>query len=195
MQINKTSLNKCYIHHMLLDNIFTEGMTQGTIEGIDAILDEWAKTKHTDMRWLAYILATTYHETAKTMRPIEEYGKGKNRKYGKKTKYDGTMYVHPDKIYYGRGHAMLTWYENYEKFGKLLHLPLLYNPELLLEPKISAKVLIKGMCEGLFTGVGLSRYFNITTNDPINARRVVNVLDKAELIAGHYDKFLYCLTA
>lgn len=194
MQINKTSLSKCYIHHNLLDNIFTEGMTQGTIEGIDAILDEWAKTKHTDMRWLAYILATTYHETAKTMRPIEEYGKGKNRRYGKKEKYDGTMYANPDKVYYGRGYPQLTWYENYEKMGKIFHLPLLYNPELMLEPKISARVMIYGMINGSFTGVKLSTYFNSHRDDKINARKIINGLDKAQPIASYYDLFLKCLT-
>ncbi len=29
------------------------------------------------------MLATVYHETAKTMQPIEEYGRGVGRDYGK----------------------------------------------------------------------------------------------------------------
>ena len=35
-----------------------------------------------DTRWLAYMLATTFHETAYQMWPIEEYGKGSGRYYG-----------------------------------------------------------------------------------------------------------------
>lgn len=44
-----------------------------------------------------------------------------------------------------------------------------------------------GMINGCFTGTKLSRFFNATTEDWKNARRIVNGLDKAYLIAsfGH----------
>ena len=42
----------------------------------------------------AYVLATTYHETAHTFKPIEEYGKGKGRKYG-------TWYTNTKGVKYG----------------------------------------------------------------------------------------------
>ena len=128
------------------------------------------------------------------MQPIEEYGKGKGRPYGKKIKFNRTPYTYPDKIYYGRGDVQLTWYENYELMGKLLNIPLLEQPELALNPEISARIIIEGMTRGKsnkgdFTGVSLETYFNASKTDPVNARRIINGLDKAELIAGYYYKF------
>lgn len=192
MRIND-NINKSCIHHNLLEKIFVKGISDAQIAGIDAILDEWIASGLNDMRHLAYILATAYHETDKTMQAIEEYGKGKGKRYGKKVKYDGTDYTYPDKILYGRGHVQLTWYENYEKFGKLLHLPLLYYPEFMLDNKISARVLILGMTRGLFTGKKLSDYFNNKVSNPVQARRTVNGLDRADMIANLYDRFLDCV--
>jgi hypothetical protein len=45
---------------------------------------------------------------------------------------------------------------------------------------------------GMFTGVGLDRFFNDQREDYINARKIVNGLDRAELIAGYAQKFLFC---
>ena len=38
----------------------------------------------TDDRKVAYVLATIYHETWYTFRPIKEKGEGRGRKYGQK---------------------------------------------------------------------------------------------------------------
>jgi len=46
------------------------------------------------------------------------------------------------------------------------------------------------MMEGTFTGVRLSTYFNPNKDDWMNARRIINGLDKANLIAG-YGKSYY----
>ena len=151
-----------------------------------------------DVRWQAYMLATCYHETARTMQPIEEIGKGAGRPYGKKIKYNRKVYVEPDKLYYGRGDVQLTWYENYELMGKLLNIPLLEQPELALDPDISAKIMIEGMTRGRsnrgdFTGVSLENYFNLYKEDPFNARKIINGLDCAMLIEEYYGKFLSAL--
>ncbi len=50
------------------------------VQGMDAIFDACPAALPTDP--LAYVLATTIHETARTMQPIEEYGRGKGRAYG-----------------------------------------------------------------------------------------------------------------
>lgn len=163
--------------------------SQSQVDGLNFILNEWEVSGLRDSRWLAYMLATAFHETAKTMRPIREYGKGKGRKYGKKIKMSGQPYTVPDQIYYGRGYVQLTWFENYDTLGRLLKLPLLENPDLALDPSIAAKIMFVGMTRGIFTGVGLSKYFNNTT-DWVNARKIINGLDKAELIAG-YAKVFY----
>lgn len=162
---------------------------------MEAILDEWERRGLTDLRWLAYILATIYHETAKTMQPVEEYGKGKNRTYGYKVKYNGQRYVEPDHVYYGRGHTQNTWYENYQSLTRAAKAQghdwdFLNNPELLLTMEPSIWATFHGMTTGLYTGKKLSAYFNDKTNDPANARRIINGTDRAELIKMYYQKFL-----
>lgn len=169
------------------------------VNGFEAIFNEWDNKKFNDTRWLAYMLATVYHETAKTIAPIEEYGKGKTRPYGKKLKYSGVAYITPNKIYYGRGFVQLTWYENYELLGRLLKLDLLNNPELCLTLNVATKVMFEGMLKGSssigdFTGKCLEMYFNTKVEDPINARKIINGTDKANLIASYYWLFKKCLS-
>lgn len=174
-------------------------LKQSQVEGIEAVFNEWESQKLSDERWLAYMLATDKHETANTFQPIAEYGKGKNYRYGKKVKHSGVAYVAPNKIFYGRGKVMLTWYENYELMGRLLGIDLLNNPELAETMEVAVKVMFEGMLRGSsnvgdFTGKCLEQYFNDTFCDPIGARKIINGKDKAELIAGYYYKFLICLT-
>ena len=60
----------------------------------------------------------------------------------------------------------------------------------MLEDEPSALVLFfDGSINGWFTGVGLPQYFDADTEDPVNARKVINGLDKADLIAGYYRDF------
>jgi hypothetical protein len=164
-------------------------------EGILHKLAAFDKFEVTDDRWSAYMLTTSFHETAQTMMPIEEWGKGKGKSYGRKIKQSGQPYTLPDQIYYGRGDVQLTWYENYERMGELMGLPLLEQPELALDPDISAQILVEGMIlgksnRGDFTGLSLENYFNTHRDDPFGARRIVNGLDNARTIAGYHYKFL-----
>lgn len=175
------------------EKLFTT-IKQNQLDGINYILDCWEKSGLRDLRWLAYMLATAYHETAYTMQPIEEYGKGKGRPYGAKIKMNGSKYTHPDKIYYGRGYVQLTWYENYDKMGRILGVDLLHKPELALKQDIAAKIMLEGMTLGVsakgdFTGKALEDYFNGKTEDWVNARRIINGKDKAEKIAAEGKKF------
>lgn len=168
-------------------NIFGGKLLEKQVQGLNAILVEWEAQGLTDLRWLSYMLATTFHETAATMQPIEEYGNGKGRKYGKPDPVTG-------QVYYGRGYVQLTWKANYETMGKLLGKPLVEAPELALKPDIATAVLFKGMIKGLFTGKKLGDYFNAKKEDWVNARRIINGTDKAELIADYAKKFHTALT-
>ena len=164
------------------------------LRGMCEIITHWEDNEElTDLRWLAYMLATVYHETAKTFEPIEELGKGLRRPYGDKIKQNKKRYTTPDQLYYGRGFVQLTWYENYDKFGKLLDIDLLNEPKLALQLDVSIDILFLGMVRGLFTGVGLPKYFNEDKEDWINARRIINGTDRAELIALYAKKFYQCL--
>lgn len=94
-------------------------------------------------QYLAYILATVYHETAFTMKSIEEYGKGQGRPYGEPDPRIG-------QIYYGRNYPQLTWYDNYEKASEHLFdknlvqgtVDFLNHPERILEPFYGVQVTV-----------------------------------------------------
>lgn len=191
-------MNRTIFFNEIRSSLFGGRLTQSQVDGINFKLDAWEQSGLNDPRWLAYMLATVFHETDRTMQPIEEYGRGRGKPYGQKIRHDRKPYTHPDKIYYGRGDVQLTWYENYELMGRLLGIPLLEQPELALNPEISAKIMIEGMTKGKsnrgdFTGVSLETYFNSHRDDPINARRIINGLDQAQKIAVHYYKFLEAL--
>lgn len=175
-------------------------LRQEQVDSMNAVIDEFEKSGNNDLRHLAYIFATIYHETGvriggvwQVMLPIEEIGKGRNKRYGLKMKFSGERYLTPDKLYYGRGFVQLTWYENYAKFAKIIGENLLNLPELALKPTIAAKIAIVGMEKGLFTGVGLNKYFNANTENPEQARRIINGLDQYKLIAEYYYSFKKCL--
>ena len=53
-------------------SLFAGTLDQHQVDGMNAILDEWDRRKLADPRWLAYMLATTFHETARTMLPVRE---------------------------------------------------------------------------------------------------------------------------
>lgn len=187
-------IDRKYFYDSVRQSLFGGKLSASQVEGMEAVLVEWEKEGLTDLRWLAYMLATFYHECGKTMQPIEEWGKGKGRPYGKKIKHSGVAYAMPDKIYYGRGAVQLTWFENYQLMGRLIGVDLLNNPEKALELPIAIKILFEGMLKGAssvgdFTGKCLEMYFNDTTEDWINARRIINSLDVANLIKGYGLKF------
>jgi len=187
------------------ESLFHGSMTQLQVHGMEAILSEWEAQQLQDFRWLAYILATVYHETAKTMQPIAEFDKGRGRDYGKKLKMGGgpgkrIAYETPDKLFYGRGHTQNTWYENYQRLTKAAATQgktwdFLNDPDLLLQMEPSIWATFFSMRVGLYTGKKLADYFNekvegLPDAALINARKIINGLDCAEKIAG-YAKVFY----
>lgn len=166
---------------------------QGQVNGFEAIFNV-ADKLNTDTHYLAYMLATAYHETASTMQPIEEYGKGKTRPYGKKQKMNGANYSDTDQIFYGRGFVQLTWYENYQKASNKLGHDFLHNASDVMQMDYATRIMFIGMAEGWFTGRKLSDYFNSSKKDALNARKIINGLDCADKIKGYYNKFLDALT-
>lgn len=167
-------------------------LSTGQVVGFEAIFDMFELLKWSDKRHLAYILATIWHEVNKTMQPIEEYGKGKGLRYGKRVWYNNTPYTDVPHIYYGRGLTQNTWRDIYLKLTKANNKgwDFVHEPELLLKMECSVWATFYAMSTGLYTGVKLSTYFNTTKTDPTNARKIINGTDKAILIKGYYDKFL-----
>jgi len=175
--------------------LFGGYLKQSQVDGIEAIL---AATENLPISYRAYLLATTKHETADTMQPITEYGGVKYfDKYdtgklaadlGNTPAKDGDGYR-----FRGRGYVMITGYSNYFKAGNKLRIDLIGNPDLALQPTVSAMILVKGCTEGWFTSKKLSDYLPeegpAFLGDYVNARRVVNGTDDANLIASYATKF------
>ncbi|MEM7296007.1 MAG: carboxypeptidase [Pseudomonadota bacterium] len=122
----------------------------------------------------AYVLATAYWETARTMEPVreafwlgDEWRKANLRYYP----------------WYGRGFVQLTWERNYHKAGAKLDLDLTTDPDKVMEPETSAAILVLGMQQGWFTGKKLDDYITLQRSNYRGARRIVNGTDKAAAIA------------
>lgn len=165
-------------------------MSQSQVDGLQFLLDA---TEHLPKHERAYVLATCFHETAGTMRPITEYG---NRRYF--DKYEGRTSLgnsHPGDgfRFRGRGYVQITGRRNYGLAERRLGVSLLDNPDLALKPEVAVKILLRGMDEGWFTGKSLDNYFTDTKADFVNARRIVNGTDRASKIAGQAKVFLRAL--
>jgi hypothetical protein len=203
-----TTFNRPLFFDAVRERPFSGTLAQGQVDGMSAILHAWEKDYSLwDLRWLAYCLATTFHETASEMQPIEEYGKGEGMSYGKPDPTTG-------ETYYGRGYVQLTWGDNYRRADTELSLDndasCYWHADNALDPSIASEVMFVGMRDGWFrtsddgTKETLQKYFNDTRDDPFGAREIVNG-DKThkpewahgktigDLIAGYHDDFLAAL--
>lgn len=194
------------------DCLFGGKLSNSQIAGMSAMLDEWERRKLTDLRHLAYILATAYHEVDKTMQPIDEYGGDAyfRRMYDiegarpAKARELGNIHPGDGALFHGRTFPQLTGRDNYRRMTRLVTMPrfgvdIEKEPDRANELPIAIAIMFEGMLRaesqfGDFTGVALEDYFNDRRDDPINARRTVNGLDCAEKIASHHHQFLAALT-
>lgn len=179
---------------------FFDGIRQGpfsgklqpsTVKGCTAILDEVEKRNVTDLRHIAYMLATSLGECGENMLPVREGFKAtdaESRAYVKRKKYAYAVEKN-GQVYYGRGLVQLTWDYNYKKMGTWLNIDLLNNPDLALRPDVAADIMYEGMTRGMFTGKKLSDFFNDKKTDWVNARKIINGLDRANEIAGYAKHF------
>lgn len=186
------------------ERLFNNRLTQENVDGIDSLLDymelrEWDDGQVYLRRWLSYLFATSFHETAFRMVPIEEYG---SQSYLRGKPY------YP---YYGRGHVQLTWESNYRHAtqqivdrellsnGALLTngewCDLVPKPEQALDMEVSCAVIYTGMWEGWFTGKKLYDYLTDGKRDYVGARRIINGTDRASTIAGYAERFEDCFDA
>lgn len=189
-------INRKFFFDQARNTLFGGSLNTKQVNGLTAILDEWdANYSQNDDRWLAYMLATTHHETGRTMQPIEEWGKGRGLPYGSQLKMtkdrNGKRIPYSDttEVFYGRGFVQLTWYENYDKAGQKLNQDFLHNAAGVMELSNATKILFLGMTEGWFTGAKLSTFFNPTTEDWKNARKIINGLDKWDLVKDYALKY------
>ena len=177
-------------------------ITQNMVDNINYLFDEFnslSTPESTNPLYIAYMLATTWHETAMTFMPVKEAGSWQYlSKYdtGKLAKILGnTPEADGDgQLYAGRGYVQITGKNNYKKFSSIVGEDLIKNPDFTLRPRIAARILVEGSLKGMFTGKKLSDYIRVgSIGEFVEARRVINGTDKASLIASHAIKFLDCL--
>jgi hypothetical protein len=143
-------------------------LTQAQVSGLENLLNFIeADGALTDIRWIAYMLATVKHECADTYQPITERGQrtyfdkyeagtaiGKN--LGNTNSGDGYLFR-------GRGFVQITGRANYKRLSKPIGLPdddLISKPDKALSPDIAYKIMSHGMLNGSFTGKKLKDYIN-----------------------------------
>lgn len=195
------------------------GLTQSFVDGTNFILDEWERTycKQTSVPQFAVCFATTYHETAHTMKPIRELGNGAyfTRLYGiegtnpKRAREMGNIHPGDGPKYNGKGYVQLTWFVNYERATKRLRelglidksVDFAKNPDLVMQPRYAIAIMFIGMEEGWFTGQKLDAIVDDEISDDlkdeyadfIKSRKIINGKDRDVQIAGYAMTFLEAL--
>jgi hypothetical protein len=180
--------------------LFGGKFKQPQVDGLGAILDYWcAHHENEDDRKLAYLLGTAHHETGRTMQPIREWGGNTyfTRRYdpppdgklpdvakalGNTKRGDGARFC-------GRGFVQLTGRSNYRDWSKRCGVDLIEEPDRAMELDIAVRILVEGSLLGTFTGKSLGHYFTPAKADWFNARRVINRLDKADLVASYAKSY------
>jgi len=204
------SFNRDIFFDTIREAPFPGKLNQQQVDGMNDILTVWEKYRgEADLRWLAYMLATTAHETSMEMQPIEEYGEGKGMKYGSPDPETG-------QTYYGRGFVQTTWRENYARADKEIaeQFPGIvtdceHDADQQLDPRVAAATMFLGMEEGWFRSKDgkpetLERHFNEDDDDPYGARNIINGdttkvpswsggVNIGNLIKGYHQSFLVAL--
>jgi len=129
----------------------------------------------------AYVLATVFHETNQTFKPVRE------AYWLPESWREANLRYYP---WYGRGFVQLTWEANYKKMSKKLGVDLLTNPDKAMGFVVSYDILVLGMRDGDFTGRKLADFWDKSgAYDYVEARRIVNGTDKQHKIAMYAFAF------
>lgn len=196
-------INRAFFYDRVRVTLFGGRLQPPQVQGLEAILDHWEKDSAAkDDRWLAYMLATAFHETARTMQPVREtlaptddraiaildraFARGQLPWVSKpywQADTDGKSWL-------GRGLVQLTHRKNYELLGRMLGINLVADPTLAMRMDVALPIMFLGMEQGAFTGHRLGQYFNDRREDWVKARQIINGLDKALHIAD-YGKAFY----
>jgi putative chitinase len=186
---------------------------------IQLLIDMESDPDLSDRRWAAYMLVTTYHETAKHMTSDWVEDPGVLRTYWPKNStlpiavpniaYFKKLYAGklgnaplpsppnpPDYFTYrGRGYIQLTGKINYEYFGYA------DNPDEVLNPAIDYKIMSEWMINGdnPSNAHPLEYYIHDNTADYFDARTMINgdknkvakgnTISNGQLIAGYAQAF------
>ena len=196
--------NKAKFFDECREGVMGPTLDRDEVSGAEAIVEA---LRGQPISYVAYALATAWHETAHTMKPVKEIGgtryftrmydiKGRRphvaRRLGNTQPGDGAKFA-------GRGYVQLTGRRNYTVAGEKLGVDLVGNPNLAMNPTIAADIMRLGMLEGWFTGKKFASYLPrsgwASARQFRNARRIINGTDKARMIADYAMEFQRALAA
>lgn len=177
-------------------------LSTAQVDGCNRLLDTCRDEGVTDLRHVAYVLASVFHETGMRMQPVRETFARTDagavaalEKAWRAGKLGQVREPYWRKGWFGRGDIQITHQENYRRLGSAIGVNLEDHPALALDPKISARIAVVGMRDGLFAKAKLADFFQAGFSDAVSARRIVNGKDKARLIAGYHKAFHDALVA
>lgn len=135
---------------------------------------------------LAYALATAYHETWHTIKPIKETQKPTETNISDNTvkarlnsafKKGQLSWVKEDYWsggFFGRGYVQLTHKYNYSTASTKLGADFVKNPNLVMDKRYATEILLIGMRGGWFTGKKLSDFITLKKSNYFDARAIIN---------------------
>lgn len=169
--------------------LFGGRLSRVQVDRLKALLLEMERVELVTPERGAYILATAHHETDR-FNTMEEYASGEA--------YEGRADLGNDRPgdgrrFKGRGYVQITGRKNYAWAALMTGKDLLETPALATDKDLSAMVTVHGMLGAKFTGRGLAAFINDGKADFINARKTVNGLDRAEIIADIAERYLQAI--
>lgn len=177
----------------IVDSIAFATIRASARESVPLILQECSDSGVADKRHIAYILATAQHESHLGRLMVEQASGFKYEPTSRLSKDLGNKFKGDGPKFKGRGFVQITGRTNYSNWAERLSVDLVNHPEQAAEPTIAAKILVRGMRDGSYTGVGLSQFIKDGKTDFVNARKIVNSLDRADEIAAIAQSFLKVL--
>ena len=190
------NVDKARLYSTIKSHLYLVNKDEECSKFIDNLLTDPTLT---NLQWAAYYLATTYHETIYTFKPIIEADKGKGRAYDKAISVTDTAGILGTKgktysnTFYGRGFVQLTHGDAYKYISEKIGLKkdeLYVNPDKALEPAIAYNILTYWMQNDIPKVKGRGRKIQefITAGsvpDYKGARAIVNKNDLDTRIANY----------
>jgi putative chitinase len=181
-------MDRSAFYNTVRKELFNGVLSQQQVDGMEAILNFWETPPvqpagqfkvNWDVRaigWLAYMLATTKHETASTMQPIDEFG---DNAYftGRRNDEQVTPVVQ-------------SFFPSAPDFA--------LNPAAVKDDNYAAVIMFYGMFNGIFTGFALKNFIGDPEKgqivDFLHARKIINGMDRADIIEAYAKKFSIALS-
>ncbi|TJW14473.1 MAG: hypothetical protein E5W82_10885 [Mesorhizobium sp.] len=170
-------------------------LTTPNVMGFEQFLNA-AEQRKEPLNRLAYVLATVWWETGKTMQPVREaYWVGHGNEVIAENWRRTHLRYYP---FYGRSYPQFTWEANYRKASETWNakyrgngpiVDFVKNPDSIMNPAYGVPLTFDAMEHGWFTGKSLDDYIDTMDEGDAEdfrefkaARHIVNGVDKDDEI-------------